>query len=65
MLAKIEKRFCDLCWSENQKAVEAVSEYSTPSLPGMTFDGCKKHADQMRDVGGYTFKRVKQPAITI
>ena len=56
----IEQRICDLCESENEKEIAATCQYSNPDLlDGWWFDSCKKHADQMRDTGGYEFRRIK------
>ena len=55
----IEQRICDLCESEDGKEIVATRQYSNPDLlGGIWFDSCKKHADQMRDTGGYEIRRV-------
>ncbi len=56
----IEKRFCDLCESEDGKNTVATHQYASPDLlDGWWFDGCKKHTDQMRVTGGYKIRRVR------
>ena len=56
----IEKHFCDLCECEDGKDTPATQQYSKPDCcDGLWFDGCKKHADQMRQSGGYKFRPVK------
>lgn len=60
MLVKIERRFCDLCWSEDGRYTLATHHYAHPTLlEGLAFDGCRKHTDQMRDAGGYTITPIK------
>ena len=56
----IEIRVCDLCETEDGKDTPATTQYSKPDLcDGVWFDSCKKHADQMRQSGGYDFRRVQ------
>ena len=48
----IEQRICDLCEIEDGKEISATCQYSNPDL-------CKKHADQMRNTGGYEIRHIK------